>query len=84
MPIDRVEVLLDGAWHGATLSKPVGRYAWTHWQIDWQAMPGIHTLISRATDAEGNTQPMNSSYDVAGFGNNSVHRIEVHVAEATA
>lgn len=81
VPITRVEVMLDGTWQDATLSRPVGRYAWTHWRIDWQAGPGVHTLMCRATDAEGNTQPMQSSYDVAGFGNNSVHRIEVHVAE---
>jgi hypothetical protein len=40
--------------------------------------------MCRATDADGNTQPMQSTYDVSGFGNNSVHRIEVHVADPSS
>lgn len=81
VPIRKVEVLLDGTWKEAELATPVGRYAWTHWRIDWDATPGAHSLACRATDAEGNTQPLESAYDAAGFGNNSVHRVEVHVAE---
>jgi len=81
VPIAKVEVLLNGVWHEAELMGAPGRYAWSGWRIDWDATPGIHHLMCRATDAEGNTQPLESAYDVAGFGNNSVHRIEVHVAE---
>ena len=84
VPVEKVEVLLDGVWQDATLSPRIGRYAWTHWHLDWDAKPGIHELICRATDADGNTQPMTASYDAAGFGNNSVHRVEVHVAEPSA
>lgn len=81
VPIAKVEVLLDGSWREAELLPRMGRYAWTGWRIDWTATPGVHQLMCRATDAEGNTQPLHSAYDVAGFGNNSVHRIEVHVAD---
>jgi DMSO/TMAO reductase YedYZ molybdopterin-dependent catalytic subunit len=81
VPIDSVEVMLDGVWQKAELTGKPGRYAWTGWRSDWDATPGVHHLMCRATDAEGNTQPLQSAYDVAGFGNNSVHRIEVHVAE---
>jgi DMSO/TMAO reductase YedYZ molybdopterin-dependent catalytic subunit len=84
VPIDKVEVLLDGTWREAELLGRKGRYAWTGWRIDWEATPGIHQLVCRATDADGNTQPMQSAYDVAGFGNNSVHRIEVHVADPSS
>lgn len=78
--IAKVDVMLDGAWRAADLTRAPGRYAWTGWRMDWDARPGVHHLMCRATDAEGNTQPLESAYDVAGFGNNSVHRIEVHVA----
>ena len=83
VPVTRVEVFADGAWHDAKLAAPQGRYAWAQWQFDWTATPGIHKLQCRATDAKGNTQPMTPSYDAGGFGNNSVHMVEVHVG-ATA
>ncbi|MCK0149268.1 molybdopterin-dependent oxidoreductase [Marivita sp. S6314] len=82
VPIARVEVFLNGDWHEADLTGATGRYAWTGWRIAWDATPGVHHIMCRATDADGHTQPMQASYDVAGFGNNSVHRIEVHVADA--
>ena len=79
--IAKVEVLADGQWQEAEITGAPGRYAWTGWRFDWQAKPGDHVLKCRATDAEGNTQPMESAFDVAGFGNNSVHSIDVHVVD---
>lgn len=34
-----------------------GPTAWRLFRFDWDATPGEHTLVSRATDAEGRTQP---------------------------
>lgn len=81
VPVKKVDVFLDGSWREAELIGSPGRYAWTKWRIGWNATLGVHQIACRATDAEGNTQPLDSPYDVAGFGNNSVHRIEVHVGE---
>lgn len=81
VPISKVDVLLDGAWCEAELTGAPGPYAWTGWQIDWTATPGVHHLMCRATDAEGQVQPLESDFDIAGFGNNSVHRVELHVSE---
>ncbi len=57
--IARVEVSIDGgAWRPATLGQ--GRddpYAWTFWEMDWDASPGEHTVTSRAIDREGDVQP---------------------------
>ncbi|MCH8466312.1 MAG: sulfite oxidase [Roseinatronobacter sp.] len=80
VPIARVEVLLDGEWRAARLSPPVGRYAWTRWEIDWNATPGQHDLACRATDAAGNTQPLNAPYNLGGFANNAVQHLSVEVA----
>lgn len=80
VPIDRVEVLLGETWHEAELTGGPGRYAWTGWRIGWEAAPGVHDLACRATDAEGNTQPMEPPFDIGGFANNAVHRLRVHVA----
>ena len=84
VPITRVEVLLGGTWKTARLTGRPDTYAWTGWRIDWDATPGMHDLACRATDADGNTQPLEAPFDMAGFANNSVHRVRVHVAEANA
>lgn len=82
VPIERVEVCVGTQWHDATLTGRPDRYAWTGWQFDWDATPGVHDLACRATDAEGNVQPLEAPFDMGGFANNSVHRVRVHVAEA--
>ncbi len=46
-------------WQTATLESPPSPYIWTRWSYDWQVPgPGRYTLEARATDNEGNTQPM--------------------------
>ncbi len=82
VPVEKVEVLLNGDWREATLAPPVGDYAWRGWSIDWQAKRGVHELTCRATDADGQTQPLEPPWDIAGFANNAVHRVVVHVAPA--
>ncbi len=84
VPIDRVEVRLGNDWHSATLTGRADRYAWTGWQIDWDAQPGVSELACRATDAEGNVQPLEAPFDLGGFANNAVHRVRLHVAEGPA
>lgn len=81
VPIESVEVLLDGHWQRAELMGRFDDFAWTGWQIEWDAKPGVYELACRARDAEGNIQPLEAPFDMAGFANNSVHRIRVHVAE---
>ena len=83
--IARVEVAVDGDWRDARLDPSVAtaeaetRFAWRGWRYHWQAEPGDHVLLCRATDLNGNTQPIDPPWDTGGFGNNAVHRIEVTV-----
>jgi DMSO/TMAO reductase YedYZ molybdopterin-dependent catalytic subunit len=59
-PVSRVEVSTDGgaAWHDATLLGPRAGYSWTLWEYLWEAeAPGEHTILVRATSAQGRTQP---------------------------
>jgi len=81
VPIARVEVGVNGVWADAKVLKPQGKYAWSKWEFDWQAEAGSHVLQCRATDAEGNVQPLEAPWDLAGFANNAVHRLDVLVAE---
>ncbi|MGK4584304.1 sulfite oxidase [Kitasatospora sp. HPMI-4] len=58
--IEWVEVSFDDGrnWRRARLLDEPGRAVWTRWSVDWQPRyPGRHTLLARAGDVEGNTQP---------------------------
>jgi len=57
-PLKSVEVSVDGgAWQPATFDKRNTQYSWKLFTFDWKdAKPGEHTLVSRATDKDGNVQ----------------------------
>jgi DMSO/TMAO reductase YedYZ molybdopterin-dependent catalytic subunit len=80
-PIERVDVSTDGGttFDAAVLDPPVGPNAWRGWSFDWDAEPGEHELCSRATDAAGNTQPLEPPWNLKGFANNAVARVKVLV-----
>jgi DMSO/TMAO reductase YedYZ molybdopterin-dependent catalytic subunit len=78
-PIVRVEVGVDDAWEDAKLDEPVGEWAWRAWSFDWEAAPGEHVLACRATDADGNTQPVEQPWNHQGMGNNLVQQVPVTV-----
>ena len=79
VPVAKVELGIDGNWMPADLDQATGKYAWRGWSFNWDAKPGTYVLSCRATDAAGETQPLSPRWDVAGFGNNYVHRIKVTV-----
>jgi DMSO/TMAO reductase YedYZ molybdopterin-dependent catalytic subunit len=58
-PLRSVEVSVDGGpWQPASLDKANTRFAWKLFTFDWKgATPGEHTIVSRATDVDGNVQP---------------------------
>jgi DMSO/TMAO reductase YedYZ molybdopterin-dependent catalytic subunit len=58
-PLRSVEVKVDeGAWQAARLDTQKNPYAWTFFNFDAGALaPGAHTVVSRATDTRGRTQP---------------------------
>jgi DMSO/TMAO reductase YedYZ molybdopterin-dependent catalytic subunit len=79
VPIERVELGIDGQWQDAVLEPPQGKYAWRGWHAHWRAQVGEHELACRATDASGQTQPLEPRWDTGGFGNNAVQRVKVTV-----
>jgi sulfane dehydrogenase subunit SoxC len=81
-PIVRVEVSTDGGttWADATLGPEADRYAWRPWAWTWEAdTAGPHTLCARATDAAGNTQPVEQRWNRQAMANNHVQRVIVVV-----
>jgi DMSO/TMAO reductase YedYZ molybdopterin-dependent catalytic subunit len=55
-----VEVSHDGgrAWNPATLEGLPKAFSWVRWSYAWDARPGDHVLLSRATDESGRQQPL--------------------------
>jgi len=70
--ISRVEYSLDrGArWQPAALREPNIARAWTRWDFEWDARPGDHVILTRATDDKGNTQPASIPWNAQGYGYN--------------
>ena len=58
-PLKSVEVQIDGGpWQKATLDPSNSQFSWKLFTYKWDgATPGEHTIVSRATDASGTTQP---------------------------
>lgn len=81
-PIKEVMCSGDGgeSWSAAVVEPPTSAYAWQQWRWCWQAEPGSATLLCRATDATGQTQPLEPPWNALGYGNNAVQRLEVLVA----
>ncbi|MGE0610013.1 MAG: sulfite oxidase [Pirellulales bacterium] len=81
--IDGVEVSVDGGqtWRQAQLRRPDSPYAWHPWSIEADLPAGQQTILARATDALGRTQPLDGSihWNPAGYTWNGVERIEVTV-----
>ena len=77
--ITRVEVGVDGDWRRAELDEPLGERAWRGWRCEWDARPGEHELMCRATDSAGNVQPLEAVWNHGGYCNNAVQRVRVKV-----
>jgi sulfane dehydrogenase subunit SoxC len=81
--IEQVQVSTDAGstWHEAELRRAQSEHAWQSWSYPWQCRAGRHELCSRARDACGYTQPLQPSWNLHGYANNAVQRIDVLVAD---
>jgi hypothetical protein len=64
--ITKVELSTDGGatWNEATLLGESKPNAWRLWEFNWQTpTPGKQTLVARATDSLGQTQPVHRDPD---------------------
>jgi DMSO/TMAO reductase YedYZ molybdopterin-dependent catalytic subunit len=83
--VERVEVSFDAGatWSEAELESDtvsLGPWAWRGWTAAWDAAPGEYELCCRATDAAGNTQPLEPEWNLGGYANNAVQRVPVTVS----
>jgi DMSO/TMAO reductase YedYZ molybdopterin-dependent catalytic subunit len=81
--ISKVELSTDGGatWNEATLLGQPTANAWQLWEFHWQtpSQPGKQTLIARATDSLGRTQPVLRDADRGTYMINHLLPIEVEV-----
>ena len=59
----------DGPWAPARMigSPEALPLAWARFEFEWEATPGSHVIRTRATDAAGNTQPLEGVYNAKGY-----------------
>lgn len=80
--IRKVEISVDGGktWSPATLDEKSQPFAWRFFHYDWtNPASGDHTIMSRATDARGRTQPMERDSNRRDAMITHVQPIAVHV-----
>ena len=68
-PIASVEWSTDSGttWNEARVQESQTRYSWVRFELYWDASPGEYTIMTRATDAEGNTQPDRVPFNAKGY-----------------
>ncbi len=80
--VSHVDVSSDGGstWRRARLRGEPRPLAWRAWSLEVPARPGERlSLMARATDGAGETQPLQARPNAAGYANNSIHRVTVDV-----
>src|SRR6266513_5825507 len=81
--ITKVELRTDGGatWSDTKLLGESKLNAWRFWEFDWQtpSQPGKQTLIARATDSLGRTQPVMRDHGRGTYMINHLLPIEVEV-----
>jgi len=80
--IVKVEVSTDSgaSWNSASLGPDRAHYAWRLWTYDWKANHGDYTILARATDSQGRTQPPTPFWNPGGYLYNAPDQVKIHVA----
>jgi sulfite oxidase len=81
--IAKVEISTDGGttWSPAKLGHDHSHYAWRLWSYDWKpAKGGDYSILSRATDTQGRTQPDTAIWNPSGYLYNAIDQVKIHVS----
>ena len=54
-------------WRVARVLEPQVQHSWARFEFEWDAPAGDRTLLTRATDAAGNTQPDEIPFNEKGY-----------------
>ena len=81
LEVSKMEYSIDfgATWNSCTLERPANRLAWQHFNAAIKfPKKGYYEVWARATDSEGNSQPMVvPGWNPRGYLNNACHRIAV-------
>ncbi len=80
--ISEVTVSVDGGqtWRRASLGKDLGKYSWIQWKLGWRPeKAGTYTIMARAVDGIGESQPFGQLWNPAGYMWNKVEAVDVTV-----
>jgi DMSO/TMAO reductase YedYZ molybdopterin-dependent catalytic subunit len=84
-PITAVDVSIDGGrkWRPSALRQDQRtQFGWRQWEFDWTPQQeAYYTILARAHDAAGNTQPMDQEWNPSGYLWNVVPRIGVDIVK---
>jgi DMSO/TMAO reductase YedYZ molybdopterin-dependent catalytic subunit len=79
-PLERVQLTeVGGSLAPTTFSANGATYAWQEFFFAVSLGPGDHVLVARATDREGNTQPLSPRWNRLGYGNNAARPLRIRV-----
>jgi DMSO/TMAO reductase YedYZ molybdopterin-dependent catalytic subunit len=80
--IARVDVSTDAGatWQPAQLTGQAEKFAWRRFELTYMAIrEDTHTVLSRATDARGNTQPVVPQWNPSGYLWNAPDQVRIEV-----
>ena len=68
-PLTKVEWSTDSGstWTEATLHDPAERHSWARFEFAWSPRPGDYTVMTRASDIAGNSQPDAVPFNEKGY-----------------
>jgi DMSO/TMAO reductase YedYZ molybdopterin-dependent catalytic subunit len=80
--IDEVAVSLDdgNSWRPAKLGEDLGKYSFRQWSYAFDPKPGTLSLMVRATNKLGASQPAQAVWNPAGYHHNAVQKLRLTVA----
>ena len=83
-PVTKVEVSADDGrtWAAATLTGKPTKYGFRKWTVVWPAAEGEHTLMSRATNEAGQTQPLEPEWNPNGYLYNAAAPMPVTISKS--
>jgi DMSO/TMAO reductase YedYZ molybdopterin-dependent catalytic subunit len=86
-PVTGVQVSVDNgrSWRLAELARDqFTQFGWRQFEYEWSPRTaGYYTVMARANDANGNTQPLAQEWQPSGYGWNVVASVGVNVGGAT-
>jgi DMSO/TMAO reductase YedYZ molybdopterin-dependent catalytic subunit len=79
-PVSSVDVSVDGGrnWSPARLGRDKSQFGWRQWELPWTPQRDeYYTIMARARDSSGATQPFAQEWNPSGYGWNVAPRVGV-------